>query len=261
MSSSAALESVFGTALNTIFKLGFDKRELAKIGQMTEHNYVGVRCGIMDQFASLFGEAGKVIRLDCRSLEYELFPFAPEGIRLVLIDTMVKHSLASSEYNVRRAQCEAGVSLIAKYKEGVELLRDVTLEDLEAHKGEMDPEVYRRCHFVISENQRLLDGCEALSRGDYALFGQKMFSSHEGLSKEYGVSCEELDFIVEIARSVEGVLGARMMGGGFGGCVLAMVKHENHDEYVAKVREAYQKRFGKDPRVIDVVISDGARQW
>jgi galactokinase len=261
MSSSAALESVFGTALNTLFKLGFDKKELAKIGQMTEHNYVGVRCGIMDQFASLFGEAGKVIKLDCRSLEYELFPFEPKGIRLVLIDTMVKHSLASSEYNVRREQCEAGVAVIAKYKEGVELLRDVTIEELDAHRDEMDPEVYRRCHFVISENQRLLDGCEALSKGDYVLFGQKMFRTHDGLSKEYGVSCEELDFIVEIARSVEGVLGARMMGGGFGGCVLAMVREKNHDEYVAQVREAYQKRFHKDPRVIDVVISDGARQW
>ncbi|NLX41267.1 MAG: galactokinase [Bacteroidales bacterium] len=261
MSSSAALESVFGIALNTLFNLGFDKRELAKIGQMTEHNYVGVRCGIMDQFASLFGQAGKVIKLDCRSLEYELFPFEPQGIRLVLIDTMVKHSLASSEYNVRRAQCEAGVAVIAKYKDGVELLRDVTLEELETHRAEMDSEVYMRCHFVISENQRLLEGCEDLSKGDYELFGQKMFRTHEGLSKEYGVSCEELDFIVEIARSVDGVLGARMMGGGFGGCVLAMVRDENHDEYVAKVREAYQKRFGKYSRVIDVVISDGARQW
>ncbi len=258
MSSSAALESCFGVALNTIFNLGFTREELAKIGQMTEHHYVGVKCGIMDQFASLFGEAGKVVRLDCRSLEYTLVPFNPKGCRLVLIDTMVKHSLASSEYNVRREQCEAGVAVIAKYRPGVELLRDVTIEELDAHRDEMDPVVYKRCAFVINENKRLMAACAAMEKDDFEEVGRQIYAAHEGLSKEYGVSCEELDFIVGVAHTHEGVLGARMMGGGFGGCVIALVREGACEEYIADVRKRYLDKFGKDPRVIEVVISNGA---
>lgn len=258
MSSSAALESCFGVALNTIFNLGFTREELAKIGQMTEHHYVGVKCGIMDQFASLFGEAGKVVRLDCRSLEYTLVPFNPKGCRLVLIDTMVKHSLASSEYNVRREQCEAGVAVIAKYRPGVELLRDVTIEELDAHRDEMDPVVYRRCAFVINENKRLMAACAAMEKDDFEEVGRQIYAAHEGLSKEYGVSCEELDFIVGVAHTHVGVLGARMMGGGFGGCVIALVREGDCEEYIADVRKRYLDKFGKDPRVIEVVISNGA---
>lgn len=260
LSSSAALESVTGFALNDVFGLGFDRMELAKIGQMTEHNYVGVRCGIMDQFASLFGEKGKLIQLDCRSLEYKLVPFNPVGYRVLLLDTQVKHSLASSEYNVRREQCEAGVAIIAKHVPGVESLRDVTLEMLETYKREMTEVVYRRCHYVVTENQRLLDACDALERGDYETFGQKMFGSHEGLSKEYEVSCPELDFLAEKARHFEGVLGARMMGGGFGGCTINVIKESVHDQFVTEMSEGYKKAFGIAPRVIDVVISDGARK-
>ena len=189
LSSSAALESAVGFALNTVFNLGFDRAQLAKIGQMTEHNYVGVRCGIMDQFASLFGEAGKVIRLDCRSLEYKLEPFDPKGCRVVLFDTQVKHTLASSEYNVRRAQCEAGVAVILKHVGGIESLRDVTMDMLNTYKDEMDPIVYRRCSYVINENNRLLEACAALEKGDYVTFGQKINGSHEGLSKWYEVCC------------------------------------------------------------------------
>lgn len=258
MSSSAALESCFGVALNTIFNLGFTREELAKIGQMTEHHYVGVKCGIMDQFASLSGEAGKVVRLDCRSLEYTLVPFNPKGCRLVLIDTMVKHSLASSEYNVRREQCEAGVAVIAKYRPGVELLRDVTIEELDAHRDEMDPVVYRRCAFVINENKRLMAACAAMEKDDFEEVGRQIYAAHEGLSKEYGVSCEELDFIVGVAHTHVGVLGARMMGGGFGGCVIALVREGDCEEYIADVRKRYLDKFGKDPRVIEVVISNGA---
>lgn len=261
MSSSAALESAFGTAINDKFGLWFSKRDLAKIGQMTEHNYIGVRCGIMDQFASLFGEAGKVIRLDCSSLEYDYVPFNPKGIKLVLIDTMVKHSLASSEYNVRREQCEAGVAVVASHKKKIESLRDISLALLDKYKDEMEPIVYKRCAFVINENQRLLDGCKALEKGDYALFGEKMFATHDGLSQEYGVSCKELDFIVDIAKKTKGVLGARMMGGGFGGCVLSMVNDEAYDAYLADVKKKYKKEFNIDPRVIDVVISNGAKKW
>ena len=262
LSSSAALESAVGFALNDTFNLGFSREELAKIGQMTEHNYIGVRCGIMDQFASLFGEKGKIVRLDCRSLEYKLEPFNPEaaGCKVVLFDTQVKHTLASSEYNVRRAQCEAGVAVVAKHEPGVESLRDVTMEMLDKYKDEMDDVVYRRCSFVINENQRLLDGCAALEKGDYVTLGQKVFGSHEGLSKWYEVSCKELDFLVDIARKNPGVLGARMMGGGFGGCTINIVKTEAYDAYVAEITEKFEQEFGHKPRVIEVVISQGAHK-
>lgn len=260
MSSSAALESCIGTALNTIFKLGFKKEELAKIGQMTEHHYIGVRCGIMDQFASLFGQKGHVVRLDCRSLEYTIVPFNPEGIRVVLIDTRVKHTLASSEYNVRRAQCEEGVAVIKEYRPEVELLRDVTMEELEAHKSEIDPISFKRCAFVINENKRLMAACDAMEKGDFDEVGRQIYAAHDGLSKEYGVSCEELDFIVSVAHTHPGVLGARMMGGGFGGCVIALVKEADANAYIDDVKVKYEKQFGKEPRVIEVEISDGARQ-
>lgn len=260
LSSSAALESVFGFALNEIYGCGFSRADLARIGQMTEHNYVGVRCGIMDQFASLFGKKGEVIKLDCRSLEFEMVPFNPEGKRLVLIDSMVKHSLASSEYNVRREQCEQGVAIVSKHLDGICSLRDISIEMLDQYKDEMPEIVYRRCAYVINENQRLLDGCEALKKGDYKTFGQKMYGSHEGLSKEYEVSCKELDFIVAIARKHPGVLGARMMGGGFGGCVISLVDDGEYTAYINDVQEKFKAEFNVTPRVIEVVISDGARR-
>ncbi len=262
LSSSAALESAVGFALNDTFSLGFTREELAKIGQMTEHNYVGVRCGIMDQFASLFGERGKIIRLDCRSLEYKLEPFDPEaaGCKVVLFDTGVKHTLASSEYNVRREQCEKGVAIVASHEKGIESLRDVTLEMLDKYKAEMDPIVYRRCSFVINENQRLLDACTALEKGDYITFGQKMNGSHEGLSQWYEVSCPELDFLAGIGHANPGVLGARMMGGGFGGCTINLVRAEAYDAYLKEIQEKYLAKFGRQPRLIEVVISQGAHK-
>ena len=260
LSSSAALESVTGFAINDIFNLGFDRFELAKIGQMTEHNYIGVRCGIMDQFASLFGEKGKLIQLDCRSLEYKLVPFNPVGYRVLLLDTQVKHSLASSEYNVRREQCEAGVAVVAKHIPEVKSLRDVSLDMLETYKSEMEEVVYRRCHYIVTENIRLLEACDALDRGDYETFGKQMFGSHEGLSKEYEVSCPELDFLAEKARNFDGVLGARMMGGGFGGCTINVIEESVHDAFVAELSESYKKAFGIALRVIDVVIDDGAHK-
>jgi galactokinase len=260
MSSSAALESCIGTALNALYDLHFTREELAKIGQMTEHNYIGVRCGIMDQFASIFGQKGKVVRLDCRSLMYDLVPFNPQGIEIVLIDTMVKHTLASSEYNVRRAQCEEGVAVIKKYRPEVELLRDVTMDDLQAHHSEIDPLSFRRCAFVIEENKRLMAACAAMERGDFEEVGRQIYATHEGLSAEYGVSCAELDFIVGIAKNHPAVLGARMMGGGFGGCVIALVKKEGVEEYINDVKLKYQVEYDKDPRVIEVEISDGARE-
>ena len=260
LSSSAALESAFGYALNDLFGTGFSRAELAEIGQMTEHNYIDLKCGIMDQFASLFGRKGEVIKLDCRSLQYEMVPFDPKGYKVVLVDSMVKHTLAATEYNVRREQCGEGVSVVARHEEGVESLRDVTMEMLDKYKSEMEPVVYKRCAFVINENKRLLDGCEALKKDDYRFFGRMMYGSHDGLSKEYEVSCAELDFIVEVARRHESVVGARMMGGGFGGCVIHLIEEADYENYLADVKLRFNERFKMVPRIIDVVIGDGAHK-
>ncbi|MBO7324576.1 MAG: galactokinase, partial [Bacteroidales bacterium] len=200
LSTSAALESTFCFALNDMFNLGLSKLDMAQIGQAAEHNAVGVRCGIMDQFASVFGEEGHLIRLDCRSLEYDLVPFHPENCRVVLIDTQVKHNLASSEYNIRRAECEEGVATIKKDYPLVNLLRDVTLDMLHEYKKTLKESTFRRCQYVIQENMRVEAAMDALYQNDYVKFGELMYASHEGLSKEYNVSCEESDFLVEVAR-------------------------------------------------------------
>lgn len=259
MSSSAALESCFGFALNDTYNLGFDRFELAKIGQATEHNYCGVKCGIMDQFASCFGKEGSLIRLDCRSLEYEYVPFNPKGYRLVLINTCVAHELASSAYNKRRESCETVVAAIAKHHPDVKLLRDADMSMLQEVKGEVSAEDYMRAEFVIEEIQRLLDACDALNKGDYKTVGEKMYGTHEGLSKKYEVSCPELDFLNEVAKKC-GVTGSRVMGGGFGGCTINLVKDEEYDSFVKKATEEYEKEFGIHPKVYDVVIKDGARR-
>lgn len=254
MSSSAALESVYAYALNDMFDLGIDKFELAKIGQATEHNYCGVKCGIMDQFASIFGKAGSLMRLDCRSLEHQYFPFDPKEYKLVLLDTVVKHELASSAYNKRRESCENVARAI-----GVEFLRDATLEQLNAVKGKVSDEDYMRAEYVIEEIQRVLDVCDALEKGDYETVGKKMYETHEGMSKLYEVSCEELDFLNDIAREC-GVTGSRVMGGGFGGCTINLVKDELYEPFVTKAKEAYRAKYNRSPKVYDVVISDGARK-
>lgn len=259
MSSSAALESCFGFALNDQFNLGFDRFELAKIGQATEHNYVGVMCGIMDQFASCFGKEGSLIRLDCRSLEYEYVPFNPKGYRLVLINTMVAHELASSAYNKRRLSCEAAAAAIRKRHPEVELLRDANIGMLHEVANEVSAEDYIRAEFVIEEIQRLLDACEALSKGDYETVGKKMYETHIGLSRKYEVSCPELDYLNDMARRC-GVTGSRVMGGGFGGCTINLVKDELYDDFLAKATSGYEKEFGIKPKVYDVIIKDGARK-
>jgi galactokinase len=254
MSSSAALESTYAYALNDMFNLGIDKFELAKIGQATEHNYVGVNCGIMDQFASVFGIKGSLIRLDCRSLEYEYYPFDPKGYKLVLLDTLVKHELASSAYNKRRKSCENVAKAI-----GVEFLRDASPEQLKAVKDKVDAEDYMRAEYVIEEIQRVIDVCDALKADDYETVGQKMYETHHGMSKLYQVSCFELDYLNDVAKAC-GVTGSRVMGGGFGGCTINLVKDELYDAFIEKAREGYRDKFGKYPKVYDVVISDGARK-
>jgi galactokinase len=257
MSSSAALESAVGFALNDQFHLGFTRPELATIGQSTEHNYVGVKCGIMDQFASCMGKAGSLIRLDCRSLEYEYVPFDPKGYKLVLINTCVTHELASSAYNRRRESCERVVAAIAERHPEVKLLRDADAGMLQEVKAEVSAEDYQRAEFVIGEIQRLLDTCEALKKDDYETVGRKMYETHDGLSRLYEVSCPELDFLNEQAKR-HGVTGSRVMGGGFGGCTINLVKEEKVDDFVKNASAAYEKTFGIRPKVYDVVIRDGA---
>jgi galactokinase len=259
MSSSAALESCFGYAINSIFKFWFDRLELAKIGQATEHNYVGVNCGIMDQFASCFGKEGSLIRLDCRSLEYEYVPFNPKGYRLVLINTCVTHELASSAYNKRRQSCENVVAAIKKHHPEVELLRDASIEYLKEVENEVSAEDYLRAEFVIEEIQRLLDIPADLKKDDYEEVGRKMYETHIGLSRKYEVSCEELDFLNDIAREC-GVTGSRVMGGGFGGCTINLVKDELYDGFIKRASESYEQKFKIKPKVYDVVIKDGARR-
>ena len=259
MSSSAALESTYAFALNDLYNLNIDKFELAKIGQSTEHNYCGVKCGIMDQFASVFGAEGSLIRLDCRSLEYKYFPFNPVGYKLVLLDSVVKHELASSAYNKRRQSCENAAAAIRKNHPEVEFLRDATMEMLDEVKNDISAEDYMRAEYVIGEVQRVLDVCEALEKGDYETVGQKMYETHYGMSKQYEVSCEELDFLNDIAKKC-GVTGSRVMGGGFGGCTINLVKEEKFDAFVKEAFKSYTEKFGHEPKLYEVVISDGARK-
>ena len=259
MSSSAALESTFAFALNFLYDLGIDKFELARIGQATEHNYCGVKCGIMDQFASIFGRKGNLMRLDCKTMEYKYYPFDPKGYRLVLLDSVVKHELASSAYNKRRESCERAAAAIRHNHPEVEFLRDARKEWLEEVKTVILEEDYRRAEYVIGEVQRVLDVCDALERGDYETVGKKMYETHYGMSRLYEVSCEELDFLNDIAKEC-GVTGSRVMGGGFGGCTINLVKNELHDGFIARAIEAFKEKFGHEPKVYDVVISDGARK-
>ena len=260
MSSSAALESTYAFALNDLFgENKIDKFELAKVGQATEHNYCGVKCGIMDQFASVFGKKDNLIRLDCRSLEYQYFPFNPKGYRLVLVDSVVKHELASSAYNKRRQSCEAAVAAIQKKHEGVEYLRDCTMEMLQEVKAEISEEEYMRAEYVIEEIQRVLDVCDALEKGDYETVGQKMYETHQGMSKLYEVSCEELDFLNDLAFDC-GVTGSRVMGGGFGGCTINLVKEELYETFVETAKAKFAEKFGRNPKIYDVVIGDGSRR-
>jgi len=248
MSSSAAIEAGLAFALNELFGLGLEPLTLVRLAQKAENEFVGVRCGIMDQFINIFGREKSVLKLDCRSLAFQYFPFEHEEMRLVLCDTLVKRELASSEYNVRRSQCEAGVRLLSKYA-GTKSLRDVSPDVLEAHRRELDPVVYKRCDYVIRENMRVELACADLERNDLLSFGRRMNGSHEGLRDDYEVSCPELDTLVEAARSVDGVLGARMMGAGFGGCTINLVEESAVGFLRDRVTEAYRSRFGREPKV------------
>ncbi|MCR5003648.1 MAG: galactokinase [Bacteroidales bacterium] len=259
LSSSAALESTFAYAIEDINKNGIDRFELARIGQSTEHNYCGVKCGIMDQFASCFGKAGSLIRLNCKTMEYKYFPFDPKGYKLVLIDSCVKHELASSAYNKRRESCEKAAAAIRANHPEVEFLSDAKRVWLDEVRDQITEEDFLRAEYVIGEVQRVLDVCDALERGDYETVGEMMYQTHFGLSRLYEVSCEELDFLNKLARKFE-VTGSRVMGGGFGGCTINLVKDEIADDFIAAATEQFTGKFGHAPKVYNVVISDGARK-
>ena len=260
MSSSAALESTYAFALNDLFADNkIDKFTLAKVGQATEHNYIGCNCGIMDQFASVFGKAGSLMRLDCRSLEFKYFPFDPKGYKLVLLNSQVKHELASSAYNDRRKSCENVVAAMKKHWPNVDSLRDATYDMLDEVRPEVSEEDALRAKYVIGEKYRVLEVCVALEEGDYEEVGKKMYETHYGLSKEYEVSCPELDFLNDIAHSC-GVTGSRIMGGGFGGCTINLVSDDLYANFIETAKKAYKEKFGKEPIVIDVVIGDGSRK-
>jgi galactokinase len=257
LSSSAAVECAMALALNELFEMGFDRLTLVKMAQKAENHFVGVQCGIMDQFASMFGRHDQVIRLDCRSLEYAYVPFSMDGIKIVLLDTNVKHTLGTTQYNDRRIQCETGVALIRKQVRQVKSLRDVNMEMLDQYVLKEDTLIYNRCKYVVEENNRLLQACEYLENRNIPAFGKKMFETHDGLSKLYQVSCAELDFLVSHVKTNPAVLGARMMGGGFGGCTINLVKEEAIDDLIKTATHVYALEMNKPLKVYIAKIEAG----
>lgn len=257
MSSSAALEGGLAFALNELFHLGLDRLALARLGQRAENEFVGVQCGIMDQFANLFGRRGMLIRLDCRTLEHRYVPFDAPRMRIVLCDTGVRRQLAASEYNVRRAQCDQGVAVVRSRHPGVTSLRDVTPEMLEGCRSELDPLVFRRCAYVLQENARVEAACAALQNQDLARFGRLMVESHIGLRDDYQVSCRELDVLVEAALGVAGTAGARMMGAGFGGCTINLLEERCVEAFRADVTRVYARAVGREPQIHITAGEDG----
>jgi len=257
LSSSAAVECATVFALKELFALGIDRMEMVKIAQKAEHEYAGVMCGIMDQFASMFGKKDHVIKLDCRSLEYEYMPLKLDGYKLVLFNSNVKHSLASTEYNTRRQQCEQGVAWVKEHHPHVNSLRDVSIQMLQQYVLPKDELVFTRCKFVVEEIQRLLTACEDLKKGDIVSLGKKMFATHEGLSKEYEVSCEELDYLVNAVKHNPAVLGARVMGGGFGGCTINIIREDAVEGIVEKLAISYKAAMGLHLSSYSVQTDDG----
>jgi galactokinase len=257
LSSSAALEGAFVVGLDKMWDLGLKKIEMAKLGQQVEHQFIGVRCGIMDQYANLHGLKRHLIRLDCRTLEHRLIPFNNRNIRILLCDTNVHRELTGSEYNNRRQQCEEGVSFFARNNPAIQSLRDITFEMLEKGKKELDSTVYNRCRYVLEENRRVELACDHLRNGDLESFGARMYESHYGLRDLFEVSCLELDLLVEKAESLDGVIGARMMGGGFGGCTINLVWNDQLEEVTEQLMAHYKKKRNIIPNGYVVNTDDG----
>jgi galactokinase len=257
LSSSAALECGFAFSLNELFQLKIPKIRLIKMAQWAEHHFVGVKCGIMDQFASVMGKEHHVILLDCRSLEYRYAPIDLKDHVLILCDTKVKHSLVDSEYNTRREECETGVKILKKHYPEIGSLRDVRLEMLEAHQHEMPGKIFNRCLYVVEEIKRVQEASKDLEAGNLAAFGRKMYETHEGLCKLYEVSCKELDFMVNESKKFKSVVGARMMGGGFGGCTINIVKKDAADSFISHLTKSYRQIFSIDMPAYKVSIREG----
>lgn len=257
MSSSAAIEAGLAFSLNYIFQLNIDKIDLVKLAQKAENEFVGVKCGIMDQYINIFGKDKTVLKIDCRTLENEYYPFDFSDVSIVLFDTSVSHSLASSEYNKRRAECMEGVKIVKNSYPKINSLRDVSIEMLNEHKKQMDEIIFKRCKYVIEENCRVVEACVSLEKGDLKSFGRYMRESHIGLSNEYQVSCYELDFLVDAVKDSGYVYGARMMGAGFGGCTINIIENEGIDEVIKSVSEKYRKKFDKLLKVYVTSINSG----
>ena len=260
LSSSASLEVATGLALLGISQKEVPPLDLVKICQRAEHEYVGTRCGIMDQFIAVFASSGHALMIDCRSLESESLSI-PDDARLVICNSMVKHELASGEYNRRREECEVGVKVFRKNSPTVHALRDVNLEDLANHAAELTDVVYRRCRHVISENQRVRDAAEALRASDLGRFGRLMYESHRSLQQDYEVSSSELDMLVDIASGCEGVYGSRMTGGGFGGCTITLVGSNSVEIFREKIIQKYKEKTGITPDLYICSAAEGAGVW
>jgi galactokinase len=258
LSSSASLEVATALALSSLSEIDVPRLDLVKLCQKAEHEYVGMRCGIMDQYIAVFGVAGHALMLDCRSLEYRLLP-VPRDLRLVVCNSMVRHELASGEYNHRRADCEEGVKFLRPHLPGIRALRDVSVADLEAWKQVLPATVYRRCRHVVTENQRALAAAEALQSGDADRFGHLMYRSHASLRDDYQVSCKELDLLVELASSSSGVYGARMTGGGFGGCTVNLLRADASDSFKEHISQAYREVTGIVPEIYVCEPAQGAQ--
>ena len=260
LSSSAALEVALGMALAAVSGVAMSSRDIALAGHRVEHEFVGVRSGIMDQFASALGREGHLLLIDCRSLTTKLVPFKPEGYRLVICDTKVKHDLASSAYNRRREECEEGIRIIREHYTSINSLRDVEPAILAEIGDGIPPVILRRCRHVVSENQRVLGAVEAIDELDYSKLGALMYESHESLRSDYEVSSPELDLLVDVARNVPGVIGARMTGGGFGGCTINLLEVDAQEDLEDKAGSRYREAFGFEPAFITVWPSNGAEE-
>jgi galactokinase len=260
LSSSASLEVSLALALTSLAGIAVPRLDLVKLCQAAEHKYVGTRCGIMDQFAAGFGSAGHALMLDCRSFEYQLLPI-PQDLRLSVCNCMVRHELASGEYNLRRADCEAGVKLLRSFLPEVRALRDVGIAELEQFKSTLPETVYRRCRHVVTENQRVLDATQALQSRDPDRFGSLMYRSHESLRDDFEVSCSELNLLVTMASTLPGVYGARMMGGGFGGCTVNLIRSDCVETFQSAIATMYAERTGITPEIYICEPAQGAESW
>ena len=257
MSSSAALEAGFALGICSLFNLQKSRQELAQLAHRSSNNFLGVPSGIMDQFASLLGQRGQAIKLDCRSLQYEYVQLDLKDYELLLINTGVSHALANSAYKDRVRECREGAEAVAKKFEGIQSLRDVSLEQLDACRENISEVVYRRCRYVIEENERLHQALALLTNGEMEALGKLLLRTHEGLSEEYEVSCRELDFLVELAKDHKGVAGARMMGGGFGGCTLNLVKKSAKEDFLKYAKKEYYRAFSVQAEHYELEIVDG----